>query len=67
MMIPFGKYFGYSIKQVGDTDEGLIYLDSIVDDPLESIFKKELKEYLKKNSHRIDAAISNKPDPHESK
>ncbi len=59
MIINFGKYFGKSIEQIGDSDEGLLYLDSIVDDPLESQFKEQLKIYLKKNAHRVDDAIRN--------
>jgi hypothetical protein len=55
----FGPYFGKSIKQIGDTDEGLLYLDSIVDETNEPQ-KQIIKDYLKKNDARLDIAIANK-------
>ncbi len=56
MIIPFGIYFGKTIEQVGDTDEGLVYLDGIVDD-CDGDVKRELVTYLKKNSVRVDVAL----------
>ena len=61
MIIPFGKYFLQTVERVGDDDEGLLYLDEIVDQ-CESGLKEYIKEYLKKNAHRLDAALANKRD-----
>ncbi len=68
-IIGFGKYFGQTIEMIGDTDEGLLYLDKLVDDNLESKFKDALKIYLKKNAHRIDEAMreDNKIEYHSKK
>jgi hypothetical protein len=59
LFIAFGPYFGKSIKQIGDTELGLLYLDSIVDETKEPQ-KQVIKDYLKKNDARLDAAIANK-------
>lgn len=61
MIIPFGEYFLQTVERVGDSDEGLLYLDSIVDECTMEL-KEYIRGYLKKNSHRVDAAIANKRD-----
>jgi hypothetical protein len=69
MIMPFGKFFGQTIQQVGDSDEGLLHLDIIVDQ-VGGELKEEIQKYLTKNKHRLDAAIESKtprdnrtPDP----
>jgi hypothetical protein len=58
-IITFGPYCFKTVKEVGDTDEGLLYLDKIVDE-VDNELKEVIKEYLAKNGNRLDAAIENK-------
>lgn len=58
MIIPFGNFFGEEVEDVGASEDGLLFLDAIVDDKkLDPKLKEEIKEYLKKHSHRLDALI----------
>lgn len=61
MIMPYGKYFLQTIEQIGDSDEGLLYLDSIVDECTMEL-KEYIRGYLRKNNHRLDAALANKRD-----
>lgn len=45
--IPFGKYKGYSIERIGESDEGLLYLDWLVGQSwLKAELRRELESYL---------------------
>jgi hypothetical protein len=69
MIMFFGPYAMQTVEQICDTDEGLIYLDLVVDEISDPELKEEVKTFLKKNDARLDAALESRshelrlPDP----
>ena len=49
-VMPFGKYKGFNLRDISNTDEGLLYLDWLrgerEDDPKNDALEKNLFEFL---------------------